>query len=252
MKALLAPERRPIMATAVVCLLLYSVAGFYLRENNFVTFRVFFNFFSDNAFLGVIALGLTLVIITGGIDLSVGSMAGCASIMAASLITNRGIHPLLAFGIVCLFGATVGLIQGFLIARYQLAPFLITLGGLFFCRGVGLLISREATSITNPLVQKLGSPAINVLGGPIFWPAFIFIVLAVVMAFVLRQTRFGRTLFAIGGNAPSAHLMGLPVNRSLTLAYALSGAFAAIGGIHTAIYTGSGNATAGTGLELDA
>jgi ribose/xylose/arabinose/galactoside ABC-type transport system permease subunit len=250
MRAVLSPERRPILATGLVCLVLYLVAGNMFP--NFMTLRVFFNFFADNAFLGVIAVGLTLVILTGGIDLSVGSMAGCASIMAATLVTQKGIPSIAAFGIAAVFGVAVGFAHGFLIARYQLAPFLVTLGGLFFCRGVGLLISRESSPMSDPLVSILSSPAFAIGKAAVSWPAIIFVFVALLMAFVLRQTRFGRTLFAIGGSAPSAHLMGLPVQRSIILAYVLSGLFAALGGILFAIYTASGNAIAGTGLELDA
>ena len=249
MSSLFASERRPIFATAVVCLALY--AGAAAMFPNFMSARVFFNLFADNAFLGVISVGLTLVILTGGIDLSVGSMAGCASIMCASLM-GRQLPAIAAFGIALGFGVAVGFTQGFLIAKFKLAPFLVTLGGLFFCRGVGLLISHESLAVRDPLVSALSSPAIAIGNASISWPAIIFVGVAICMAFVLRQTRFGRTLFAIGGGGGSAHLMGLPVARSLVMAYGLSGLFAALGGILFAIYTASGNAIAGTGLELDA
>lgn len=250
MKALLAPDRRPILATAIVCLALYVSSS--LMFTNFMTLRVFLNFFSDNAFLGVIAVGLTLVILTGGIDLSVGSMAGCASIMAATLVTKHGFPGMAAILVTLAFGLLIGLGQGFLISRFQLAPFLVTLGGLFFCRGVGLLVSRESSPIADPLIATLSSPALSVGKAYLSWPAILFLVTAIIMAVVLRQTRFGRTLFAIGGNANSAHLMGLPVHRTLITVYGLSGLLGAFGGILFAIYTSSGNAIAGTGLELDA
>lgn len=246
----LTPERRPILATLAVCLLLYIGAAAMFP--NFATLRVFLNFFADNAYVGVIAVGLTIVILTGGIDLSVGSMAGATSIMVASLVATRGWPVLAAFAVALSFGALVGLAQGLLIARYRLTPFLVTLGGLFFCRGIGLLISRESLSLTDPIVTTLSSPAVSVGNGSISWPAIIFVLCAIVMALVLKQTRFGRTLYAIGGSADSAHLMGLPVRRTLILAYVISGFFAAMGGVLYAIYTASGYAIAGTGLELDA
>lgn len=250
MSALFAPERRPILATASVCAILYIVASASFER--FMTLSVFCNFFADNAFLGVIAIGLTLVILTGGIDLSVGSMAGCTSIMTATLVTKTGLPSIVAFLVALLFGLVIGVGQGFLIARYRLAPFLVTLGGLFFCRGVGLLISRESSPISDPLVDFLSAPAFSIGRANVSWPAICFIVTALAVAAVLRQTRFGRTLYAIGGNAGSAHLMGLPVELSLVLAYALSGLLSALGGILFAIFTASGNAIAGTGLELDA
>ncbi len=250
MKKLFSPEKRPILVTGIICIALYLVGG--QMFDRFMTVRVFLNFFADNAFLGVIAIGLTLVILTGGIDLSVGSMAGCTSIMSAVLVSKAGVPSPAAFAIALAFGTIIGAGQGFLIARYQLAPFLVTLGGLFLCRGIALLISRSQVSISDPLVQFLSSPALTVGGGNLTWPTILFVLTAIVMAILLRQTRFGRTLFAIGGNANSAHLMGLSVEKSLVKVYALSGFFGAFGGILFAIYTASGNAIGGTGLELDA
>lgn len=250
MKAFFTPEQRPIIVTSLICIMLYLIGG--QMFDRFMTLPVFLNFFADNAFLGVIAIGLTLVIITGGIDLSVGSMAGCTSIMSAILVTKHGLPSPLAFAISLLFGVVIGAGQGYLIAKYQLAPFLVTLGGLFLCRGIALLISREQAAISDPMVDFLSSPAISIGRGNVTWPAILFVITAIVMAIVLRQTRFGRTLLAIGGNANSAHLMGLSVDKTLIKVYALSGFFGAFGGILFAIFTASGNATGGTGLELDA
>ncbi len=251
MKALWTKERLPIIATVVVCLLLYIAAG--LAFPGFFSLRVGVNFLDDNAFLGVIAVGLTFVIITGGIDLSVGSVAGASSILTAVLIHRSGMHPVLAmFGGIG-FGLVLGLLQGLLIARFKLAPFLVTLGGLFFARGVALAISRESVQIEHPLVSTLASEGLKFSKGvTLTWNGIVFVLFVVLGVFLARQTRFGRTVYAIGGNPTSVGTMGLPVTATLVKVYAFSGFCAGLGGVIFATYTASGNALSGTGLELDA
>jgi galactofuranose transport system permease protein len=244
-------ERLPILATAAVCLLLYLAAGFAF--DGFFTQRVFFNFLSDNAFLGVVVVGLTFVILSGGIDLSVGAMVGCAGIMAASLVGRAEMHPLAAFAVVLGFGASVGLAHGVLIQYYKLPPFLVTLAGLFFCRGIALWISRESMQIDHPLFLEWTRFSVPVPGGgTVLLSTFIWVAVLAVGVYLAKQTRYGRTTYAIGGSEPSAVLMGLPVARTKVLIYTASGFFAAMGGLVFSLYTGSGNALAGTGLELDA
>ncbi len=244
-------ERLPILATVAVCLILYISAG--LRFEGFLTLRVFFNFLSDNAFLGIIAVGLTFVIISGGIDLSVGAMVGCAGIMGASLITKGHLHPILAFLLVLAFGCTLGLLHGVLIQLYKLPPFLVTLGGLFLCRGLALWISKESMQIDHPLFSAWSQFSVE-LPGKSSLPLTSMVCLVVLIggAYLAKQTRFGRTTYAIGGSEPSAVLMGLPVKRTKILIYTFSGFCSALGGLVFALYTGSGNAVSGTGLELDA
>ena len=244
-------QRLPIIATVTVFLLLYVAACF--RFEGFGTLRVFFNFLSDNAFLGVIAVGLTFVILTGGIDLSVGAMLGCAGIMVADLITKFHVHPGLAALIVLGFGALVGWTQGTLVEKFKLPSFLVTLGGLFFCRGFSLWISRESMQIDHPAFSALSQFSIK-LPAKASLPvsALVWLVILAFGAYLARQTRFGRTTYAIGGNEASARLMGLPVSKTKVLMYTFSGFCAALGGLVFALYTGSGNAVSGTGLELDA
>ncbi|HRD30083.1 MAG TPA: ribose ABC transporter permease, partial [Fimbriimonadaceae bacterium] len=136
MKGLLTKERLPMLATVVVCVLLYVASG--MAFPGFFSPRVAVNFLDDNAFLGVIAVGLTFVIITGGIDLSVGSVAGASSILTAVLIHRHGVHLVAAMAAGAGFGLVLGLVHGVLIARFKLTPFLVTLGGLFLARGVAL------------------------------------------------------------------------------------------------------------------
>ncbi len=244
-------ERLPIVITAVVAIVLFLAAG--LHYDRFLSLRVFMNLFSDKAFLGIVAVGLTFVILTGGIDLSVGSMVGCSSIVAAWLMAHTSLHPLAAFAVPLIFATAFGAGQGYLIARFNLPPFLVTLAGLFFCRGIALRISREAIAIDQPFFNSLAGFSAP-LPGKASLPAasIVFLLVAISGMYLARQTKFGRTAYAIGGNAGSALLMGLPVRRTLVMTYMLSGFCAALGGVVFTLYTSSGNAVSGTGLELDA
>lgn len=244
-------EKLPVLITMVVLFALTTAAG--MRFENFISLRVFMNLLADNAFLGVVAVGLTFVILTGGIDLSVGSMVGLGSIMAAQLMSQGNVPPMVALLAPLGFGALLGAGHGFLIVRFGLPPFLVTLAGLFLCKGIALRISQESVQIDNPFVSAITGWSMPLPGrASLTAPAVIFLVVLVGLALVARQSRFGRTVYAIGGNPASARLMGLPVPRTLVLTYVLSGVCAGLGGVLFTLYTSSGNAIGGTGLELDA
>lgn len=207
---------------------------------------------SDNAFLGVVALGLTFVILTGGIDLSVGSMVGLSSILIAKLVAS-GASPFVALAAPLLVGACLGLAHGTLIVRLGLPPFLVTLAGLFLCKGIALRISKESVEIADPAIRNLSGWSISLPDkASVTIPAIVLVALFVLLTMIARQTRYGRTVYAIGGSSQSAALMGLKVKQTLVLTYVLSGVCAGLGGVLFTLYTSSGNAIGGTGLELDA
>lgn len=240
----------PFLATLSVCVLLYIAAG--VKYDGFFSARVFLNFLSDNAVLGIAAIGLTFVILSGGIDLSVGSVVGVVSIVLAILVDGKGLSPGVAIPLVLAGGMIFGAGMGMLIHYYALPPFLVTLGGMFFARGLGFMIKMESMPITKfgGLVDALTIP----LGGTHYLPAtaVVFIALLAVAIVVAHFTRFGRHVYAVGGNEQSAVLMGLPVARTKVSVYALGGFCSAAAGVVFTFYTSSGNPTAGTGLELDA
>lgn len=246
-------QQIPFIATAVACVAAYVVAGVMYRSQGFFSLPVAINLLGDNAFLGVVAIGMTFVILSGGIDLSVGSVVGCTSIALGLLIENVHLHPAVAIPLVLLAGALFGTFMGSLIHFFALPPFLVTLGGLFFCRGLALVISTESVSINHGWYVWLSSAAIP-LGSDAALPltAVIFLVVLFVAIFVSIFTPFGRNVYAIGGNEQSAVLMGLPVARTKVGVYALSGFCSALGGVVYTVYMSSGNAVAATGLELDA
>jgi simple sugar transport system permease protein len=242
----------PLLATFIVCLMLYTAAAVYLRDRGFFSLSVFISFFADNAFLGITAIGMTFVILSGGIDLSVGSMVGFTSILVGWLMSAHHVHPLLAMAIALAAGAGLGLIQGLLIQLFELAPFLVTLAGMFFIHGLAQLISLESISLDHPLLDWISEYSIPIAGAAIKMPVIVLATVALIAMYMSRYTKFGRTVYAIGGNEQSAVLMGLPVGRTKVLIYTLSGLCSALGGVVFAVYKLSGYSEGGVGLELDA
>ncbi|MCX4849746.1 ABC transporter permease [Streptomyces sp. NBC_00893] len=201
------------------------------------------------SFLAVVALGMTLVVITGGIDLSVGSVFALGGVLAA-WASQWGVLPaLLVPLLVC---GAIGLLNGFLIARAAMAPFIVTLATLLAARGLLLAVTDEGA--TTYLVPK-GS-AFAELGQGSVWgfghPILIALVLFGAGGLLLQRTSFGQTLFAVGGSGDAATLMGLPVARTKLLVYTLSGLLAGLAGALNAARLSSGVTIVGVGMELDA
>ena len=240
----------PLVATAVILVVLYaSAAAMY---DGFLSWRVLGNLLADNAFLGIAAVGMTLVIFSGGIDLSVGAIIGFTSIFTATLIVGHDWPPVLAWTAALACGAAMGAVMGWLIHGYNLPPFLITLAGLFFARGAGFWISTESVGIAHPTYADLAALRLHL--GPLSLSTAALVFLAVVLIgwLVGHYTRFGRNLLAIGSSEQSALLMGVPIGATKIAAYTLNGFFAAMAGVVATLYTGSGNPSMGIGLELDA
>jgi simple sugar transport system permease protein len=243
----------PFVATIVVCVVLYGAAAIRFRDEGFASWNVLILFFSENAFVGVVAIGMTFVILSGGIDLSVGSVVALVTILLGIFIQEQHMAPLPAIASVLVLATVFGAAMGALIHFYSLPPFLITLAGMFLARGLALLLREGSIAIEghlDPLVSRLTIP----LGGTLDLPAtaVIFLSLFAVSLVVAHLTAFGRTVYAVGGNEQSAILMGLPVGRTKVGVYALSGFCAGLAGVVNVLYTSSGNANAGIGLELDA
>ena len=232
-----------------IALLLFLAAS--LRYPNFLSLGVVVNLIDDNAFLGIAAVGMTFVILTGGIDLSVGSMIGFVSILSAILVERLHLHPALVFLIVIAIGSVFGALMGFLIAYFDIAPFLVTLAGMFFIRGLALTLSQESIPLKHPLFKWFLSLSISIGQTALPPTGLIFLLVVALGIYVATLTRFGRTIYAIGGNMLSAHLMGLKVKATLVRVYLLSGFLSAVAGFIYSVYTSSGNSTAAMGAELD-
>ncbi|WP_367128550.1 ABC transporter permease [Saccharothrix sp. HUAS TT1] len=203
----------------------------------------------QSSFLAVVALGMTFVIITGGIDLSVGSVYALGGVLAAYGSQWGFLAALLLPLVVC---GLIGLLNGVLVARTGMAPFIVTLATLLFARGLLLAITSEGAT-TYRIAD--GSAFLELGRGTLFgfgYPVFVALALAVAGGVLLRRTAFGQSVFAVGGAEHSALLMGLPVARTKVLVYVMSGLLSGLAGAMTAAYLQSGVTVIGVGLELDA
>jgi ribose/xylose/arabinose/galactoside ABC-type transport system permease subunit len=240
----------PVIVTASILVALFI--GGSLRFRGFFSGQVVLNLFVDNAFLIVLAVGMTFVILTGGIDLSVGSVVALSTMIAAALL-REGWPAGPVIVIVLLVGSTIGLLSGLVIHYFDVQPFIATLAAMFFARGLCFVISKESISITDPFFVAISDARIPVGPRLFISPAVLVAVLIVIIAFVvLHYTRTGRTVYAIGNPGQSAMLMGLPVTRTKVLVYVISGLCAAIAGVLFTLYTRSGYSLSAVGMELDA
>jgi ribose/xylose/arabinose/galactoside ABC-type transport system permease subunit len=252
MKLRLSQQQIPAAAALAVLLLLYSTGC--LLYPRFGSLRVLVDLFGDSAFLGIAAVGTTFVILSGGIDLSVGSVVAFTGILVAQLVAH-GVPPLAALAIALLFGAAFGALMGTLIHFFELPSFLVTLGGMFLARGLGFVVHAESLPIAHPfydrfIAQTLAIPLSRRLSLP--FTAVCLVAVVVAATALARWTRFGRNVYALGSSEASARLMGLPVGRTKILVYALAGLLSALGGCVATFYMQSGNPASFVGLELDA
>ena len=241
----------PVVAS--VLLLLAMVAFGSIMYTGFFSAQVFLNLLIDNAFLLVVAVGMTFVILTGGIDLSVGSVVALTTMVSAALVEHRHWSPGVVVPLVLAGGAVFGAFQGWLIERFRLQPFIVTLAGMFLARGLCYVISIDSISITDPTFSAIAQSRITLFGdAAVSVGALIAMATFALAVFVAHGTAFGRNVYAIGGSEHSALLMGLPVARTVVGVYALSGFCAALGGVLFTFYMLSGYGLHATGLELDA
>ena len=212
----------------------------------------------------IIALGVTLVMITGGIDISVGSFVAMACMMLAWMMERAQIGAVPAVLIVLVTGIVFGLVQGFLVAYMDIQPFIVTLAGMFFARGMTAIISKDMISITNETFMAWAKMKLYIpFGGylnkkgvmiyPYIYPTVVIALVLLVLAFImLKYTKFGRSIYAIGGNEQSALMMGLNVRRVKLKAYILDGFLCGVGSILFCLNTLGGFVEQAKGFEMDA
>lgn len=254
-----------LMITILLFVIMY-VAGIVIFKNKgFAKPQVFLNLFISNAGLIVIAAGMTMVMITGGIDISVGSVVALSCMMLAWMMEIKGMGAVPALLVVLFMGILFGFVQGFLISYLKLQPFIVTLAGMFFARGMTAIISQEMISIKNELFLKWAKSKINLtfLGGsvnkkgvinyPFLYPSVIIALVALVLVFVLLKfTKFGRSIYAVGGNEQSALMMGLNVKRTKLLVYVINGFLCSLGGFLFGLNTCAGFVEQAKGFEMEA
>jgi galactofuranose transport system permease protein len=214
--------------------------------------QVFLNLLVDNAYLIVLAVGMTFVILTGGIDLSVGSVVALSTVILAKTL-QAGLPTSVAIVIVLVVGPLLGLLMGSIIEFFDIQPFIVTLAGMFLARGLCYVISVDTLPIKDPALRAIGLNYVYLYEDKfIRWTVVIALIVAAIAAYVLHQTRFGRTVYALGGNRQSAQLMGLSTTRTQISVYVISGFCAALAGLLLGVQKLSGYSLNGVGLELDA
>jgi len=266
LKNFLARNRKfiPLMSTALLALTAYAIGAYF-----FVGMRnpqVFFNLFRNSAHLLISGIGMTFVILTGGIDLSVSGVVALTTVSTAVLL-REGVAPWLVILLMLLMGMTIGAVMGTFIVKLKVQPFIATLAGMWFARGMCFFISDNAVNIDNRIFQILGKTKILIPGlmelsvqqgtpAPyISIPVVLAFILLAVAIYVAHHTRFGRTVYAIGGNEgrneQSARLMGLPVDQTKLLVYTFNGFCSALAGLCFSLFVFSGHGLYAPGFELD-
>ena len=230
--------------------LLVVTAGLAVMSPDFLTVANLLNVMRQVSINALIAFGMTLVILLGGIDLSVGSILALSSVFTATLI-SRGTDPVVATLVGIASGAVMGAANGLVIAKGKVAPFIATLGTMTILRGLALVLSNGSpvTGINSDFFTMLGGGYVaNLIPIPVIWMALMF----AVIWFVLKKTVFGRHVYAVGGNEEASRLSGVSVDGVKIWVYTLSGAMSAMAGIILTSRLNSAQPTAGAGYELDA
>ncbi|MBO9110280.1 MULTISPECIES: galactofuranose ABC transporter, permease protein YjfF [Agrobacterium] len=241
----------PFLTTLTIFLIAYLLC--VLQYPAILSTRVIGNLLTDNAFLGIAAVGMTFVILSGGIDLSIGSVIAFTSVFVAVLVGTYNIHPLLAFAIVLVISTLFGCLMGAMIRFLSIPPFVVTLAGMFLARGAAYLISTQSVPISHPFIDAIQGFYFRFPGGGRLTALAIVMLLVFAAGMLIAsRTRFGANVYALGGNPQSAELMGVPIGTTTIGIYALSGFLSGLAGIVYTLYTSSGYSLATVGVELDA
>lgn len=242
----------PFLAAILLFIILFAIGAVMYRSKGFLSLQVIFNLLIDNSYLLVVSLGETLVLIMGGIDLSVGAVMAFCNMIFSYMITNMKVSALLAIPVVLLTGILFGVFHGYLITKKGFQPFIATLAGQFIARGACYIISVDTIRLDSPSIIKASIWKLNLFGARLSLGAIIALVMVVIFQIISRRTKFGRNAYAVGGNELSARLMGLPVQRTKMLVYIVAGLMSAVASLVFALYVLSAYGTHGDGMHLDA
>lgn len=254
-----------LIITIGLFVLLYTISIILFRDSGFAKYSSFFNnFFNNKAYLLALSLGLTVVMISGSIDISVGGVTGLVSMVIAVMLTEHGVNALWSIPAALGIGLAFGVVQGFLVAYMEIQPFIVTLSGMFFARGMISVIRSVSVPITNPVFMQWSGAKLYIpflynvtrrggLDVAYLTPAAIIaLIVLVVIIVVLKYTKLGRSLYAVGGNMQSALLMGIDVKRTKFMAHVMCGVLAGIGGFLFTLFAPSGNPRNGLTYEISA
>ena len=249
--------------TIAVFFLLYIGAIIFLGSG-FLKPQTFFNILNANAALIILACGMSLVMITGGIDISVGGVTALVSMCCAVYLDYKGGNVFMAVIIALAIGLAFGAFQGFLVAYLDIQPFIVTLAGMFFARGMTTIVNTSPFNVENEAFVALkntrvvvpGMGSVNKLGKYVNAYVEIGVIVAllvvIVMFVLLRWAKVGRNFYAVGGNKQSALMLGINVKRTKFLSHLICGLLAGIGGFVYFLHVGSGSPSHATGAEMDA
>ena len=253
-----------VLITLALFVLIYVVGSVVYRNKNFGSLNSFFDMLNSNPGLIVIAAGMTMVIILGGIDISVGGQVAMYCMMLAFFMERKGANAYFMIAVVLVTGIVFGLVQGTLVAYFRIQPFIVSLAGMFFARGMTAVISADTIDITNKDFVALAKYKIYFpFGGyanaqGVWQRPFVYpqVVLAVVMVLILwiimTRTKFGRSVYAVGGSEQSAMLMGLNVKRIKLAVYTFNGFLAAYGGWLFCLFSPGGSVEKAPAFEMKA
>lgn len=252
-----------LFITIVVFIAMYAGAMLFLGEG-FLKPQTFFNILNANAALIITACGMSLVMITGGIDISIGGVVALVSMSCAVYLDYQGGNVFVAILIALAIGLAFGLVQGFLVAYLDIQPFIVSLAGMFFARGMTTIVHTAPFNVANEAFVAMkgtriripGLGTVNKLGNYVNAYVEIGVVVAIIIVIVLfcvlRWTKLGRSFYAVGGNRQSALMLGINVKRSRFLAHLFCGLLAGIGGFIYFLHVGSGSASHAAGMEMNA
>ena len=254
-----------LLITIGLFVVMYAVGCVIYSSKGFTHLQTFLNILINNAGLLCIACGMTCVMLTGGIDISVGSLVAMDCMFLAVGMEQWGLNAGLLCVLVLLIGLVFGLVQGFCVGYLEIQPFIVTMAGMFFARGMTAVICTDQVSISqNAFFVGLANMKFEIPFGAytnskgvlqvpfVRLPVIIALVVLVLVFLMLRYTKFGRSLYAVGGNEQSATMMGLNVKLTKLKAYMLSSFLCSVGGICFCMNTMSGSVRQALGLEMDA
>lgn len=249
--------------TIVVFFAMY-LAAILIEGEGFLKPQSFFNILNANAALIILSCGLSIVMITGGIDISVGGVTALISMCCAVYLDYHNGNVFMSVVIALAIGLAFGLVQGFLVAYLDIQPFIVTLAGMFFARGMTTIVHTNPFNVQNPAFVALketrvivpGMGSVNRLGRYVDAYVEIGVIVALIVVLVLfcvlRWTKLGRSFYAVGGNSQSALMLGINVRRTKFLSHVICGLLAGIGGYVYFLHVGSGAVTHASGAEMNA
>lgn len=249
--------------TIIVFILMYIGAMIFLGKG-FLKAQTLFNILNANAYLIILACGMSLVMITGGIDISVGGVTALVSMCCAVYLDMHGGNVVMSMLIAIAIGLAFGLVQGYLIAYLEIQPFIVTLAGMFFARGMTTIVNTNPFNVQNEEFVALketeiiipGAGSVNKIGNYIDAYIEIGVIVALIVVallfFILKWSKLGRGFYAVGGNQQSALMLGINVKRTKFMSYLICGLLAGIGGFVYFMHVGSGSASHAMGAEMNA